>query len=113
MKADYLTLDDGRRVRILFNMNALGDLSKKTGIEMTDLAGNKADINTLRTIAWCSAIEGEEAEGRTLELTEKEFGRLISMEGIVSFSAILTAQSNNSQKKSPGKSPLIFFRKRG
>ena len=112
MKADYLTLSDGRRVRILFNMNALG----KTGIEMTELAGGKADVNMLRTIAWCSAVEGEAAEGKELELNEIEFGRLMSMAGIVEFSAILTAQSgNNGQKKSPerGRFPKIFFRSKG
>lgn len=116
MKADYLTLADGRRVRILFNMNALGDVKNKTGIEMTDLAEGKADINLLRTIAWCSAIEGEAADGKELGLNEVEFGRLMTMAGIVEFSAILTEQSGNGgQKKSPerGRFPLIHFRRKG
>lgn len=115
MKAEYLTLADGRSVRILFNMNALGDVKNKTGIEITDLAEGKADINLLRTIAWCSAIEGEAADGKELGLSEIEFGRQITMAGIVEFSAILTAQSGNGgQKKNPekGRSPRIFFRKR-
>lgn len=115
MKADYLILADGRSVRILWNMNALGAFTKITGKEMTDLLDGKADINALRTIAWCSAVEGEAADGKELELDENQFGRLISMEGIVAFSAILTSQSSNSgQKKSSakGRSPRIFFRKR-
>jgi hypothetical protein len=115
MKADYLTLADERKVRILWNMNALGEFTKLTGREMTDLVDGKADVNTLRTIAWCSAVEGEAADGKELALDEIQFGRLITMEGIVAFSAILATQSNNSgQKKSPekGRSPRIFFRKK-
>ena len=116
MRADYLILSDGRQVRVCFNMNALCEVTRLTGIEMTDLAGGKANVSTLRAIAWCSAIEGERAEGRELELTEIEFGRLISMEGIVAFSAILTEQSGNSGEKknqSKGRSPRIFFRRKG
>jgi hypothetical protein len=116
MKTDYLTLSNGRQVHILFNMNALGEVNRLMGIDLINLADGKADIQTLRAIAWCSAIEGEAADGKELGLNEIEFGRLITMEGIVAFSAILTGQSGNSgQKKSPekGKSPLIFFRKRG
>jgi hypothetical protein len=114
MKADYITLEDGKSVRILWNMNALGEFTKITGMEMSDLAEGKADVNSLRTIAWCSAVEGELADGKELGLSEIEFGRKMTMECIVKFSAILTEQSGNSgQKKSPEpKRPRrIFFRK--
>lgn len=113
MKPQYLKLTDGREVRIMWNMNALGKFTKLTGKEMTDLA--KPDINDLRTVAWCSAIEGEEADGRELELSEVQFGRLIDMAGIVKFSEILTEQAGGVQKKSPapGNSPLNFFRRKG
>lgn len=114
MKADYLTLSDGRSVRLIWNMNALGRFSDLTGKELTDLTNGKTNVNTLRTIAWCCAIEGEEAEGKELGMDEVQFGRLITMEGIVALSSILTAQSSNSgQKKSQekGKAPRIFFRK--
>ncbi len=116
MKADYLELTDGRKVRVLWNMNALGEYTSVTGREITDLAEVKADVPTLRTIAWCSAREGEEAEGRTLDLDERQFGRLIDMAGIVRFSEILTKQTQGAaQKKSkaPVKFPLIHFRKKG
>jgi hypothetical protein len=115
MKPDYITLINGKTVRIMFNMNALGDVAKRTGIEITDLASGKADLNMLRSIAWCSAMEGEAADGKELGLNEIEFGRLMSMANIVEFSAIITSQSgNNGQKKSTekGKFPQIFFRKR-
>jgi len=116
MKPAYLKLSDNREVRIFFNMNALCEVTALTGIEMNDLAGGRADIKTLRAIAWCSAVEGEAAEGKELGLTLEQFGRLMTMECIVEFSKILTEQSTNSgQKKSeaPHKSPLMFFRKQG
>ena len=116
MPADYLTLNDGRKVRIMWNMNALGDFSKTTGHEISDLSGGRVDVNTLRTIAWCAAKEGEIADGRNLDLTEEQFGRLMDMINIVQFSEILAGQSSGSgQKKSPerGRQPWIQFRKRG
>jgi hypothetical protein len=116
MKADYLTLTNDRKVRILWNMNALGEFTRITGKDITDFIDGRADVNTLRAIAWCSAVEGEEDEGRSLDLTEKEFGRLIDMRGMIEFSKILTEQSSNDgQKKSPlqEKFPKIFYRKKG
>jgi len=114
MKADYLTLTDGRRVRVEFNMNALDMFVKVTGKEMSDLTDGKADVGTLRTIAWCSAKEGEIIEGRELGIDEIHFGRLMNMANIIEFSEILASQSDTGhQKKSPerGRIPRIFFRK--
>jgi hypothetical protein len=96
-------------------MNALCEITKITNMQMTDLADGKAGVSELRTIAWCSAVEGEAADGRDLSLSEIEFGRLMTMETIVAFSKILTEQSGNSgQKKSnnKGQLPKIFFRKK-
>ena len=102
-------------VRILWNMNALGEFTKVSGKEMTDLAEGKADVNNLRTIAWCSAKEGEAADGKELKMDEIQFGREMTMASIVEFSEILASQSgNNGQKKSPkGRIPQLFFRNRG
>jgi hypothetical protein len=107
MKADYLTLANDRKVRIMWNMNAFGKFTQITGKEIIDF-GSKVPVNMLRTIAWCSAIEGEKADGKELNLSEEEFGRLITMTGIVEFSAILTDQGNNTQKKNH---PKNFFQK--
>lgn len=115
MKADYLTLSDGRKVRVCFNMNALCEVTRLTGVEMSDLAGGKADVQALRAIAWCSAVEGEAADGKELNLSEIEFGRLVTMDTIVVFSKILTEQSGNSGEKknlTKGHSPRMFFRRR-
>jgi hypothetical protein len=86
-----------------------------TDIKLTDFIGGNADIQSLRTIAWCCAVEGEAADGREFQLTEIEFGRLMTMENVVAFSLILVSQSGNSgQKKSPepkGRKPFFHFRK--
>jgi hypothetical protein len=114
MKPDYLELSDGRKVRVEWNMNALTTFTSITGMQMTDLINARADARTLRTIAWCAAIEGEDADGRTFEVSEKEFGRLMSMAAIVKFSEIMARQSGNEgEKKSlPPEKPIrIFLRK--
>ena len=113
MKADYLTLSDGRTVRIELNMNALAEVLSLTGIEMSDLMSQKADVKLLRAMSYCCAKEGESAEGRSLDMSEIEFGRLMSMSCIIEFSEILTKQIGG-QKKSPyqEKKPLIFFRRK-
>lgn len=115
MTPDYLTLKDGRRVRIEWNMNSLAEYTALSGREMTDFAGKKADVATLRTIAWCAAVEGEAADGKELGLTEMEFGRLMTMSGMVEFSEILTRQSKGTQKKSVSRFrfPEIHLRKKG
>jgi hypothetical protein len=113
MKADYLKLTDGREVRVEWNMNSMNEFITVTGKELVDLKDIKADVGTLRTIAWCSIREGEEVEGREFGLSEKELGRLMGMAEVIKFSEILTGQSNpGGQKKSkpPNKLLKIFTR---
>jgi hypothetical protein len=117
MRADYLTLSNDRKVRVEFNWNVAADLILLTGVDIDKLIGGNADVQLLRTIAWCCAVEGEAMDGKEFELSELEFGRLVSMEGIVAFTQILVAQSKNSaQKKSPppekGRFPRVFFRRK-
>ena len=113
MKADYITLANGRRVRIMWNMNALGEFTRLTGKEITDLTDGRVDIDTLRKMAWFCAREGETLDLREFELSEVEMGRLMSMKNIVEFSEILRDQTSGvAQKKSSrGRFPKIFFRK--
>lgn len=114
MKPDYLTLTDGRSVRVEWNMNSLGAFTHDTGIEMTDLAAGEADIFTLRKVVWYMVIEGERLEGRTFELTEVELGSLMSQNEVIEFARIFALQaSTTDQKKNTqkGRSPRIFFRK--
>jgi len=116
MKIYYLILSDDRKVRVEWNMNSMEEFRSITGMELTDLAVKKADIPTLRTIAWCSIREGEEIEGRDFELDEKGLGRLMGMKEIVKFSEILAEQSNPGEQKKtkpPRRFPLIHFRRKG
>lgn len=114
MKADYLTLTNGKKVRIEWNMNSMGAFTIDTGIEMTDLAAGKADIFTLRKVAWYMAREGESIEGRSFELTEVELGRFMSQKEVIEFAQIFASQANTTEQKKntgQGRSPKIFFRK--
>lgn len=115
MKPDYLFLTNERKVRIEWNLNSLSEWSQMTGKEITDLATGKPDLSVLRTIAWCSAREGERLDGHEFELDEIEFGGLIDMPCVILFSQILTSQTSGlEQKKSeaPTKLPRLFFRKK-
>jgi hypothetical protein len=116
MKAVYLTLTNGRQVRIEWNWNAVNLWTSQTGKELSDLAEDKAKTADMFAIVYCAAVEGEEADGKPLGLTEKEFGRLINMQGIIDASKIIQEQSYvMAQKKTliKGKSPRLFFRNRG
>ena len=116
MKPDYMNLSDGRRVRVEFNMNALGDFTSRTGNDLSDLATKKADIPILKTLALCAISEGENIEGRKFDVDEIGLGRLMGMVEIVRFSEILAAQTNpGEQKKSepPNRLKRIFYRKTG
>ncbi|HOG56593.1 MAG TPA: hypothetical protein PK727_04625 [Bacteroidales bacterium] len=98
MNASYLTLANGRDVRILFSMNVLEEFVTSTGKEVIDLNGI-ADIALLRKIAWLSAREGERANGKDLGLDEMEFGRLMSMSAITRFVIIFKDQITPSSQK--------------
>lgn len=116
MKPQYINLSDGRKIRIEFNMNSLGNFTQLTGKELADLPNSKADILMLRVLSWCTAVEGEQADGRTLDLDEVQFGRLMNMQAMVEFSKILAEQSQTAAQKksdSPRRSPMTFFRSKG
>jgi hypothetical protein len=116
MKADYLVLKNGQKVRFEWNVNSLGAFTKDTGIEMTDMANGRADIFTLRKLAWYMAVEGEEIEGRTFDISEVELGRLMTQGNLIEFVQIFKEQANTSeQKKSPAmkRFPRVLFRKKG
>lgn len=114
MKPQYLKLTDGREVRVEWNMNSLGSFTHDTGIEMATLAEGKADIYTLRKIAWHMVKEGEETEGRSFELSEVELGRLMGQAQVIAFAQIFAEQTGSAEQKkseAPDRMKKIFFRK--
>lgn len=119
MARDYITLTDGRRVGIEWNMNALAEYTAKTGRELTDLAVTTTNIKELRILAHCAATEGELADGKDLGLTEEEFGRLMGMNAVIAFAHILQKQTTGSQsvaekKEAEKKRPFfLHLRKMG
>lgn len=99
MNADYLILEDGRKVRVLFNMNAVEQFTRESGMEITDLTQIKADVAVFRKLAHICVQEGEAADGRKLELDEISFGRLMTIPSMTQFSGIIAKQSAGVQKK--------------
>jgi hypothetical protein len=99
--AEYITLEDGRKVRVYLNCNSLGIFNQMTGKDLSAFAMMKADMFTLRTLAYCAASEGEDADGKELEMSEKQFGRLMDVQAIKDFSIILNRRMvSEEQKKS-------------
>jgi hypothetical protein len=116
MKAQYLNLTDGRKVRLEWNWNSVNTWTDSTGKELTDLADGKAKTSDMLSVVYNAALEGEDADGKELGLSEKEFGRLVNMQGIIDASKIISEQSATmAEKKSeaPRRSPSIFFRNKG
>jgi hypothetical protein len=97
-KPDYMTLKDGRRVRVELNMNSIGNFASITGKELFDLSG-KPDMIMMRTIAWCAVCEGEACDGKEFNDSEIAFGRLVGFGGINEFGKILARQVQTSEQK--------------
>ena len=97
--ADYLILEDGKKVRVLFSMNAVEQFTRESGIEITDLTQIKADVSVFRKLAHICVQEGEAADGHKFELDEISFGRLMNIPSMTQFSAIIAKQSAGVQKK--------------
>lgn len=78
MVKHYITLPDGRKVRVEANMNAIGAYLAAKG---TDSVAALADISSLKftdlspLMAAC-ANEGEHLDGRESTFTADDFGRL-------------------------------------
>jgi hypothetical protein len=111
-EADYITLDDDRKIRVCLNCNSLGLFNQMTGKDLSAFAKMEADVFTLRTLAYCAAVDGEDAEERELGLTEKQFGRLMGIQAIKDFSRILMKRAmSEEQKKSEEKAQEIQTKK--
>jgi hypothetical protein len=102
MKPDYLTLINGRKIRILFNMNAVGEIKKATGLELVELGKVDKDLDIIRTIVYICANEGERADGKDLGMSEVDLGGMMSISNMVEFAEIFSRQGfQQAQKKRP------------
>jgi hypothetical protein len=114
MRTDHITLIDGRVVCMAFTPVALTMVNELTGKELGDLTGSGRNLALIRTMAWCSIVEGEIIEGRKFNLSEDEFWRLVTIPQIGEISRILAEHITGiPQKKSqaPEKSPKVHARK--
>lgn len=100
--ANYLILGDGRKVRVLFNMNVLESLSRESGIAANDLDQIRNNIALLRKLLYHCIREGELADRRNFNLDEISCGRLMSIPAITRFSDImgrlLSAETEESSR---------------
>ena len=99
MKAEYMTLPDGRKVRFELDLNSMSEWSEKTGLELQDIDRVKGKPALLRTLAYYCIVEGERLDKRELELSEEEFGGMCRMEEIVEIARLIHSQSTMAGKK--------------
>lgn len=107
MTPDYIELKNGRKVRIEYNMNSIAAFTAQTGMEPSELMGSKFDVYMLRTLSYLTAVEGERADGKELEMDEVTFGGYMSVPNVTQFVEIFRKQGGlaMSQKKSPKEMP--------
>ena len=84
MEKYYLTLSNDRKVRLDYTSHAAREFMKRKCNKL-----RKYDALELRFIMWYFATDGEKADGKDLELSEVEFGRLIDMSAILEFNRIV------------------------
>lgn len=107
-----IKLDNGREVKLLFNLNALEIYCDATGLGLESLEMKKADIKTLKMVCWAAAKEGEASEGRELDLIPETFGRLVTPAILTEMVSIITPQLTGKKKaEEKGRSPRMFFRR--
>ena len=89
MEKYYLTLTDGRKVRVLWNDYATREFERLTGIELAILADGKPRIPETLCFAWLAITEGQKADGKDLGLTQRELVRLFDMSVAIELNKIL------------------------
>jgi hypothetical protein len=88
MEIDYITLRNGRKVRLLYNSYVEAEFIKLANQDSSRLFEGKCTILEMRSFLWLMATEGEKADNKELGLSEKEFGRLFDLyntEGLAKF----------------------------
>jgi hypothetical protein len=116
MTARYVNIN-GKRVRIEFSWNTVIEYLDSTKMDLDMFMGlamgNKITPRHIRQLAWCGAIEGERMEGRDLGMNEIEFGAHLYPDQVREIMVIFSEQFSGvaSEKKKPGKSPLVLFRR--
>lgn len=105
-KKDTIELSNGRLIAIECNWAALASYSEKVGIETLAEMDNIALIKPkkLPILIYECAAEGEEMQGRNLELSFKEFKKLLRFNSVTQFNEIFIKQvvpnlPNENEKK--------------
>lgn len=117
MIEQYIKLTDGQRVRIETNWNTMIKFLDDCNMSFEDFVENsqtnQLSAKHLRTMAYCCAVEGERMAGRTMEMSEEDFGALLSPAVMSDFAIKFTQQFGGAQdekKKDPERQKKVRTR---
>jgi hypothetical protein len=89
MEKYYLTLADGRKVRVLLNDYVISEFERLTGLDFTILADGKPRVPEAQCLTWLVITEGEKADCKDLGLTQNELVPLFDMPAATEFNKIM------------------------
>lgn len=99
--ADYITIDN-RQYRVSHNFSALSMFAELTGRRTLDQMSNMEGMSPqdLLTMMYCSIYNGEQLEGRTLEIESPvKLGLLVDIGTMQTYVGIFAKQMNSGLKK--------------
>jgi hypothetical protein len=99
MLADYVTLADGRKVRIEINLDTMIAWQRDTGQDLPEIDNVYKNASLLKALAYAGAQVGEQLDGRVLELTADEFSSLCRVNQVLQFVQAIKNQSVQVEKK--------------
>ncbi len=118
MAARYITLD-GTRYRAEFNWNAISAFLVESGRDTWDGLSCLKEIrpSDLAALALAGITEGERLDGKKLELSKEDIGRMLTTDSVRELIAIFVDHNSNGtgtsepkQDATPAKKKSIFRR---
>jgi len=100
MLADYMSLADGRKVRVEINLDTMIAWQGITGRDLAVIDDVKKDAVLLKALAFSSIQVGEQMDKRVFEVTLDEFGGLFRVAQVMQYIPIMNRQSVIEEKKS-------------
>lgn len=91
----YVTLLNGKRVRVVYNMSVFEELVRIVGKEQYKrlASGKITDLASWKIIYFIMVREGEAADGRQFKLTADELWKLVSFSHAKEFASIINSES--------------------
>ena len=91
----YVTLLNGKRVRVCYNMSVFEELVRIVGKEQYKrlASGKITDLASWKIIYFIMVREGEAADGRQFKLSADELWKLVSFSHAKEISSMITSES--------------------